>query len=527
MSHKIEFFISKFQELLEQTPKSSSYYQPRPDRNGTVRFRPCSIKDFNERAELVKKTGLNVFSFPAHKIPGCDLLSDSGTTTMTQEQWAQLLLGDEAYGSNKGYFELKTQIEKTFGPEWRQDSRENLFIFHQGRAAENALFGLLSRELPLSQRRPLSDRLEESLKIRIKAKLKDRFFIVPSNSYFDTTEANIEHSMMVPLNLPCVEHIKGDENFPFRGNMNLDELKSLLEQEGDRVPLIYLTVTNNTGGGQPVSIANIKSVKELSNKHNIPLFFDACRFAENAWFIQQKEDGYQNKKIEEIVEEMFRYVDGFHISFKKDGLVNIGGGLVLKEGGLFTKKYPDIIDKITDYQILTEGNPTYGGLAGRDLKALVEGLQTIIRQDYLNYRIGQVGRFGKKLKENGIPVIMPIGGHAVYIDMDRFFEDTLTRDEEFKGIAFTALLLIAGHRLCEMGIYAFGRCEREREVPPNPRVNFVRAAVPRLTYEDQDLFSTAEAIKILHQNRNKIPGVEVIYGKELHLRHFKSRFRFM
>jgi tryptophanase len=279
-------------------------------------------------------------------------------------------------------------------------------------------------------------------------------------------------------------------------------------------------------------MANIKEVRQITQKYEIPLFFDASRFAENAWFIQKNEPGYQEKSIIEIVHEMFSYVDGFHISFKKDGLVNMGGGILIKENSIFTEKYKDFQNKLTDHQILTEGHPTYGGLAGRDLKALAEGLKTVVREDYLTYRIEQVQRFGKKLiellkdKEGKSPIKQPIGGHAVYIDIDEFFKDTKMKDEDFGGISLTALLLIAGHRLCELGLYTFGKFENGKEIPPSPRVNYVRAAIPRLVYEDQDLFSLAEIISILHKNKDKIPGVEVIYGRDLKLRHFKSRFKF-
>lgn len=531
----IKFFVSKFQELLDKTPQPSVYYRPRPYRNAAVRFRNCSLYDFEERRRLVEECGLNPFMFPASKIAGCDLLTDSGTTTMTMEQWSQLLLGDESYGSNEGYFDLKEQVVKTFGTSWKQKdyTKENLFIFHQGRAAEHALFTTLLKELTErgapNNGRPLSSKLTPELKARIENKIsqsRGAYFIIPSNSHFDTTEANISTNNIVPLNLPCSEHIANDEGFPFRGNINLHELESLLANERDRVPLVYITVTNNTGGGQPVSLDSVRRARELTTSYNVPLFLDACRFAENAWFIQKKEERYKNNSIEAIIQEMFEYVDGFTISFKKDGMVNMGGGLLLKDDGLFVKAYPNIREKLTDFQILVEGHPTYGGLAGRDLKGLVEGLRIATKQDYLEYRIRQVEKFGEKLAEYGIPICRPIGGHAVYIDMDRFFAGTETEDEDFKGQAFTALLLIAGHRVCELGLYAFGKYDNGREIPPDPRVNLVRIAIPRLVYEDQDLLAAAEAIKVLFDNKDMMPGVEVTYGRELRLRHFKSRFRF-
>jgi tryptophanase len=223
---------------------------------------------------------------------------------------------------------------------------------------------------------------------------------------------------------------------------------------------------------------------------------------------------------------MFEQVDGFHISFKKDGLVNIGGAVYLKQGGLFWEQYPHFSELLTDHQILTEGHPTYGGLAGRDLKALAEGLRTVVRDEYLDARIEQVRRFGQKLLSYKIPIKEPVGGHAVYLDMDRFFAGVEIADENFRGIGFTALLLFGGHRLCELGIYAFGAFRDGREIPPDPRVNNVRASVPRLAYEDQDLFALCETIRVLHENKDRIPGVEVEHGRDLRLRHFKSRFKF-
>lgn len=502
------FFIKEFKKLLDFPLPANQYFLPRPYRNSSVQFRKCRLEDYEERVEILESVGLNAFFFPAQKIPGCDLLSDSGTTTMTIEQWSQLLLGDEAYGANEGYFELKEQIFETFGQEWRQavPQIENMFIFHQGRAAEYALFAQLAYLL-----KQKGYNLNE--------------IIIPSNSHFDTTQANIENQQMIALNLPCQEHLTNNEQYPFRGNIDLKRLEEYLEQKSSQIPLVYLTITNNTVGGQPVSMANIRQTREITQRYQIPLFLDASRFAENAWFIKHKEKGYHSKTIQEIVYEMFQYCDGFHASFKKDGLVNIGGMLVIKPNGLFYQKYPQFWQRLIDHQILIEGNPSYGGLAGRDLKALVQGLKTVVNEDYLTYRIKQVEKFGNKLIEYNIPIIRPIGGHAIYIDVDKFFNQK-GADEDFLGISLTALMLIAGHRLCELGLYAFGKYRNGQEILPRPRVNYVRAAIPRLVYEDQDLLAVAEAIKVLYNNQDNIPGVEVIYGRELPLRHFKSRFKF-
>jgi tyrosine phenol-lyase len=541
-SENIRFLIRQFESLLERSPVPASYYAPRPYRNAAVRLRRCRMDEFDKRLGLLEAAGLNVFLFPASEIPGCDLLTDSGTTTMTMEQWTRLLLGDEAYGSNEGYFELVDQVEKTFGPTWRQATphRPTVFIFHQGRAAEHALFTFLRRKLWGREKTRSSGGLPEGLGEGLAARITKRaetiitraadrsqpYYIIPSNSHFDTTEANIEANNIVPLNLPCKAHLEGDVECDFRGNMDLEELEILLKNVGERVPLVYMTITNNTGGGQPVSMANIRGASEIASAFGVPFFLDACRFAENAWFIKHREDGYEGRSIEEIAHEMFSYVEGFHISLKKDGLANMGGMLVLRDDTAFARLYPDFSDQLTNHQILTEGHPTYGGLAGRDLKAIAEGLRTVVREEYLDHRIGQVGRFGLKLAEYGIPIMLPVGGHAIYIDMDRFFDLSDADDLDLRGISFAALMLLAGHRVVELGVYAFGRFRNGREVPPDPRVNNIRAAVPRLVYEDQDLFAVCEAARVLNENRDRIPGVEVEYGQDLPLRHFKSRFRF-
>ncbi len=457
-----------------------------------------------ERAKMLESVGLNVFFFPSEMITGCDLLSDSGTTTMTNEQWAALHLGDEAYGSNKGYFLLMEQIRKTFGEGFSNSPasrRPNAFIFHQGRPSEDALFTTLGK-------------LGSNL-------------IIPSNGHFDTTQANIEANKLQAQNLFSSELKDKNSDSHFKGNMDTSKFEELLEKSHNEIPLAYLTITNNTGGGQPVSMKNIKDVSELSHNYNVPLFFDACRFSENAWFIKNYEEGYKNKDIESIVKEMFSYVDGFTISFKKDGLTNMGGGLFLKDNGLFIKRYPEIPEALTNYQIIKEGHPTYGGLSGRDIMALSVGLKTVTKEEYMNHRINQVQEFGETMHKQGIPVLTPIGGHAVYLDVNKFFVDTVMKPEDFGGIAFTAVLLaVYGHRACELGYFAFGSYDKNTKKETFPEVNFVRFAVPRLRYEKQDLDSVAESVKILYENRHKIPPVNVTYGRDISLRHFKARFEF-
>jgi tryptophanase len=490
-------------DFVKAFPDDSAFtMQPRPYFNHSVAFKRSVTAQ--ERADILEKAGLNVFFFPSEMITGCDLLSDSGVTTMTDEQWAGLHMGDEAYGSNRGYFMLIAQVREVFGEGFFNEpgaGKPNAFIFHQGRPSEDALFSEIGKV--------------------------GTGLVIPSNGHFDTTQANIQAHNIRPENLFSPELNRAGSSFHFKGNMDVERFRALLKRERRRIPLVYLTITNNTGGGQPVSMANIKAVSELCVQNDIPLFFDACRFAENAWFIWHYEEGYAEKSIREIVREMFTYVDGFTISFKKDGLVNMGGGLFLKNEGLCMKKYPHIPDALIDYQIIKEGHPTYGGMSGRDIMALSIGLGLVTRKEYLSYRINQVQDFGKTMSSLGLPVLMPPGGHAVYIDVNKFFEGTALQPGDFGGVALCALLLAAyGHRACELGYFAFGSYNAETHEDSFPEMNFVRCAVPRLRYEKQDLDSVCAAIKALYDNRHHIPGVEVVYGRDLSLRHFKARFKF-
>ncbi len=486
--------IKKFPDENNLTTKSRPYF------NHSVEFK--EIFSTEERTKMLEEVGLNVFFFPSEMVTGCDMLSDSGTSTMTNEQWAILHKGDEAYGSNKGYFLLMNQIRETFGETFfnKPNEKPNAFIFHQGRPCEDALFTIISK---------LGNNL-----------------IIPSNGHFDTTQANIEANNIKAINLFSSELKDENSNSNFKGNMDSVKLKELLEKNSNKIPLTYLTLTNNTGGGQPVSMENIKEIFEMVHSYNIPLFFDACRFAENAWFIKKYETGYGNKNIKEIVREMFSYCDGFTISFKKDGLVNMGGGLFIKNNGLFIKKYPNAGDQLMNHQIIKEGHPTYGGMSGRDIMALSVGLKIITKEEYLTHRIKQVSDLGNEMHKKGIPVLMPVGGHAVYLDINKFFERTNIKPNDFGGVSFTAILLAAyGHRACELGNFAFGYLD-EKGNDVFPEVNFVRFAIPRLRYEKQDLDFVAESVKVLYENKEKIPPVEVSYGKDLSLRHFKARFKF-
>jgi tryptophanase len=489
-------------DIIGKFPREESLSnQPRPYFNHSVEMK--SVFTAGERARMLESVGLNVFYFPSEMITGCDLLSDSGTTSMTNEQWAALHMGDEAYGSNRGYFMLADKVRELFGPEFfnRPDARPNAFLFHQGRPCEDALFTVLSGVG--------SD------------------LIIPSNGHFDTTQANIEANGIQALNLFSPELKDDSSDFHFKGNINIPRLRQLLSESGNKVPVVFITITNNTGGGQPVSLANIAEAADVAHSHDIPIMFDACRFAENAWFIKHYESGYAGRDIQSIVREMFSHVDGFTISFKKDGLVNMGGGLFLRDDGYFVRRYPHIPDALFNFQIKKEGHPTYGGLTGRDIMALVVGLGTVTREKYLTHRINQVQRFGRAMVERGIPVLTPAGGHAIYLNVNKFFEGTAMKPEDFGGIGLVAVLLGAyGHRACELGNFALGSYDMKTGRTALPEVNFVRFAIPRLRYERQDLDSVTEAVEGMYKNRDSIPAVDVVYGKELSLRHFKARFKF-
>ena len=490
-------------DIVGRLPKEQSLSaKPRPYTNHSVEFKkPFTAR---QRTKVLQSVGWNVFFYPAEMVTGCDLLSDSGTTTMTNEQWAALHLGDEAYGSNRGYFLLRERVRETFGEAFaptKSLAYPTVFLFHQGRPVEDALFSLLGKIA--------------------------KHQIIPSNGHFDTTAANVEAHGIKAVNLfsPTLKDPASTD--AFKGNMDVARLKILLKKNRSRIPVVFLTITNNTGGGQPVSLANMREVASVCRQARISLFFDACRFAENAWFIKTNEPGYSQKSVAAIVQEMFSLVDGFTISFKKDGLANMGGGLFLRAGGQFVKRYPELPDELLNLQIIKEGHPTYGGMSGRDIMALTVGLQTVLRTEYLKHRVGQVQAFGQAMAEQGLPVMTPIGGHAVYLDMNRFFEGTKMKPTDFGGIAFTAILLAAyGHRAVELGNFAFGSYNSRTKKEVLAEVNFVRFAVPRLRYEQQDLESVVAATKALHDHRERIPAIRVVSGRDLPLRHFKARFAF-
>ncbi len=501
-----------------------------------------------QREIALKETEYSMFSFPADMLV-LDFLSDSGSSSMTDLQWASLFHGDESYGRNKGYYVLLDAIRDTFerGNEPKRSvnlilsgetdvkklmdelylksyeggfvnggihqlARPNSFLVPQGRCAEHLLFSTIA---------PI-----------LKKKNPEMDYFIPNNGHFDTTEANITANGMHPVNIFSINLFENfpldqmDKKNPFKGNMDGEELIAFIEKKGvERVPLIYLTITNNTAAGQPVSLKNVKAISEIARSYEIPFFLDACRFAENAYFIKEFEEGYNNYSILKIVQEIFSYVDGFTISFKKDGLANIGGGLFFRDRGIFYKNFSNngnIGTKLKEKQILTFGNDSYGGLSGRDIMALAVGLYEVVKEPYLAERIWQVRDFARKLAQNGVPVVLPAGGHAVYINIEEFFKGINMEIDDFGGVGFTIeLLKHYGIRACELGPFAFEWDTKTPEQRENI-LNLVRFAIPRNVYDSSHIDYAVAAITELYKNRDHIPKVKISRGAKLRLRHFQS-----
>jgi len=433
-----------------------------------------------ERARLLREAGYNVFKVPSEAIY-VDLLTDSGTSAMSDQQWAAMMVGDEAYAQSKSYHDFESTIRGIFG-------YKHVIPTHQGRAAEGLLFGVTVQE----------------------------GMVVPNNIHFDTTRANVEH--MGAIALDCVEDsgLNPMLEAPFKGNMSLAKLRAAFEKYGqERIPFVMLTITNNSGGGQPVSMANAREVSAFCHDMGVPLIFDACRFAENAWFIQQREEGYADKTIHEICREMFAFGDGCTMSAKKDALVNIGGFLCLNDD--------ETAQNATNLLILREGFPTYGGLAGRDLSAVAQGLREVMDPDYLAYRIGQVARLGARLDELGVPFIRPTGGHAVYLDARRALPHI--PQEQFPAQVFTAALYLEGGvRAVEIGSLMFEHKDPDTGEMVHPAMELVRLAVPRRVYTHTQLDYVAEVCAEVMGMGERLRGLEIVWQPPA-LRHFTARLQ--
>lgn len=438
------------------------------------RIRPSTKQ---ERGDWLRDVGYNLFSLKSKQV-FIDLLTDSGTGAMSDYQWAALMKGDETYAGSQSFDRLQTTIQELFGFEY-------VLPVHQGRAAENSLFSVLVTE----------------------------GHIIPANSHFDTTRGHIESRKAVALDCPLDEAFQIGCRQPFKGNVNLEKLQHVLEESHEHIPFVLVTVTCNSSGGQPVSIQNLRDVKKLADQYRKPLILDSARFAENAWFIQQREPGYASKSIRDIVHEIYELADAMLMSGKKDGLVNIGGFLATRRQSWYKEAL--------SFVILYEGFETYGGLAGRDMEALAVGLNEVVDRDYLTGRIGQVQRFGQMLLDAQIPVQQPIGGHAVVIDATAFLP--LVPKEEFVAQTLAVELFVeAGVRGVEIGTLLNGR-DPETGRNRYADTEFLRLAIPRRVYSDSHLNYVARAIIKLYKRRLTIKTGFVIREEAKTLRHFTVR----
>jgi tyrosine phenol-lyase len=422
----------------------------------------------SQREQLLKAAHYNLFLLPADDVL-IDLLTDSGTGAMSTHQWAAVMEGDESYAGSRSFDRFRASVHDIVG-------YTHVIPTHQGRAAERILFGVTCKK---------GD-------------------VVPNNTHFDTTRANVEFLGAKAVDLLIPEGRQPSLNYPFKGNMDVAALETLIQRVGrEHIPLVMLTVTNNSGGGQPVSMENVRQVSAVCKHHNIPLYFDACRFAENAWFIKLREPGYADKTPKQIAQEMFRYGDGCTMSAKKDGMANIGGFLCTNNDILAQQE--------KDLLILTEGYPTYGGLAGRDLEAIAVGIQEALQEDYLRYRIASTAYLGNHISAGGVPIVQPPGGHAIYIDARAFLPHIPS--DQFPGVALAAeLYLEGGIRSVEIGTLMFAAAAQ---------MDLVRLAIPRRVYTQSHIDYLVEVILEVYAKREQIKGMRLIYEAPF-LRHFTA-----
>ena len=430
-----------------------------------------------ERLGKISKAHFNIFKIDAADIY-IDLLTDSGTTAMSNTQWAALMLGDESYAGAKSFRRFEAVVKDIF-------RKKFIIPCHQGRSAENLMFSTV---------------------------LKPGEYVL-NNTHFDTTRGNTQHKGGIAIDLPCPE-VDAPVPLPFKGDMDTARLEKFIEEHGtDKIAMVIMTVTNNSVGGQPVSMKNIKEVSRICKSHKLPFFFDCARFAENCFYIRRDEPGYADKPIKEIAAEMFDQCDGVMMSAKKDGLANIGGFIALND--------EDLYQRLTDLMILVEGFPTYGGLAGRDLDVLAVGLQEVMELDYLSHRVGQVHYFGEILKEAGMPIIEPTGGHAVFIDAGRLLKHIAP--EEFPGQSLTvAFYTEGGIRTVEIGSLMFGGTDPntgEKMVAPR---ELVRLAVPRRVYTNSHLDYIADIAAKINAKKEALTGFKISYQSKF-LRHFTCK----
>ena len=437
---------------------------------------PMRMTTAEERREHLAAVDYNLFQLRAEHVL-IDLLTDSGTGAMSRDQWAAIQRGDESYAGSPSYFVFRDAVRRLF-------DFEHIIPVHQGRAAERILFSVLGGPGK----------------------------VVPNNTHFDTTRANIEATGAEAVDLVIAEGRDPRSDHPFKGNMDLDALEELLLARADDVPCVMVTITNNSGGGQPVSLANLRGVRALCDRFGKPLFLDACRFAENAWFIREREEGQGERDVVDIVRDVTGLADGVTMSAKKDPLGNIGGWLALADD--------DLALQCRNLVILTEGFPTYGGLAGRDLEALAQGLAEVVQHDYLRYRIGSTAYLGRALAERGVPVLSPFGGHAIYIDARALLPHLDPLEYPGQAVA-VALYEIGGIRSCEIGTVMFGRHPDGSEQPA--AMDLVRLAIPRRTYTQSHVDYVIEVCERILDRAGDLPGYRIVEEPPA-LRHFTARF---
>ena len=440
---------------------------------------PIKMTTREERERYLKEAHYNLFGLHSENVL-IDLLTDSGTSSMSAAQWAGMMIGDESYAGSPSYMRFEKAVKNLMPYKYVMPT-------HQGRAAERILFSVVTKP---------GD-------------------IIPSNTHFDTTRANIEAGKAVAVDLVIEEGKDPANEHPFKGNMDTAKLEALIAEKGTKnIPLCMITITNNSGGGQPVSLANIKAVSDICKAHKIPFFIDACRFAENAWFIKQREEGYQNASIPDIVREIFSLADGCTMSAKKDALVNMGGWLALNDD-----KWEE---QCRNVLILTEGFPTYGGLSGRDLEAIAIGLDEVVDEDYLKYRMASTAYVGDRLTAAGVPIVKPVGGHAIYIDARAFLPHIPALEYPGQTLA-CELYLRGGIRGCEIGTVMFGQQPDGSEQPA--AMDLVRLAIPRRVYTESHMLYVLEVILETWENRDSLRGMKIDQQPSA-LRHFTSRFSY-
>lgn len=442
---------------------------------------PITITTRNYREQKLKEAHYNLFLLRSDDIT-IDLLTDSGTGAMSSKQWSAIMDGDEAYAGSRSYYKFEEVVRSITG-------FKHIIPTHQGRAAERILFSILG----------------------------GRGKMIPSNTHFDTTRANIEYTGAEAFDFPSPVALNTELIADFKGNIDLDKLEDFLKSNPkENIPLVMLTVTNNSGGGQPVSMENIRKTSEIAHKYGIPLFIDCCRFAENAYFIKTREKGYEHKTILEIAREMFSYADGCLMSAKKDGLSNTGG--------FIATNIDDIAEKAKVLLIVTEGFLTYGGLARRDLEALAVGLMEALDEKYLEYRINQVKFLGDELQKRNVPILVPTGGHAVYIDAKRFAPHIPC--EQFPGQSVACeIYLEGGVRTVEIGSMMFGKYDKDKHFVTSP-FELVRLAIPRRVYTNNHLTYVAEVVGKVYERRNQLKGMRIIYEAP-YLRHFTAHLEYV